>query len=73
MSKIWEVVDEETRIDAENIIERIKTGKIAKRVIPNRSEEFPDDKALESFKALVRSKEQKEIIDDFYRAKNGNE
>ena len=72
MSKIWEVVDEETRIEAEKIIERIKTDKIVKRVLPN-VEDFPDDKALESFKALLNSKEQKQIIDSYYKAQTEKE
>jgi hypothetical protein len=47
---------------ADRFISRLKEGVITKKIAPNSSEEYPDDKALESFKNFIGSEQFQPII-----------
>lgn len=68
MSKFWDMVDAKTKAEAEGFIKRIKSKKIAKRILPNVSIDFPLDKAFKSFKVLTKSKDHQEIMNNYYKA-----
>jgi hypothetical protein len=71
MSKFWDMVDAKTKAEAEAFIERIKSKKIVRHTLPNVSIDFPLDRAFKSFKALTKSKDHQEIMNNYYKATDG--
>jgi hypothetical protein len=56
----WEKISPETRKASDDFIEEIKQNFIKKRILPNYSEDYPDEKAFDSFTNISKS----EIIDE---------
>lgn len=71
MTKFWDMLDAKTKAEAEDFMKRIKLTKIVKKTLPNVSVDFPLDRAFKSFKALTKSKEHKEIMNNYYRQVDG--
>jgi len=60
-----------TKEDFKSLSKRIKSKKIVKHTLPNVSIDFPLDKAFKSFKALTKSKDHQEIMNNYYKATDG--
>lgn len=58
--------------EADAFVDDLKKGKIRKRVLINNSDEYPLEKALESFVHLSSSKETEELMIDAYANKKSN-
>ncbi|OHD13648.1 MAG: hypothetical protein A2086_01005 [Spirochaetes bacterium GWD1_27_9] len=63
---IKELLSKEAIEEGEKFINDIKAHKIKKMTLPNVSEDFPEDKSLESFKNILKNKEINDIIDSIY-------
>jgi ketol-acid reductoisomerase len=70
MGNIMDLVDDNTKKEAEKFIERIKSGKIRKiQIYKNKTgkEKFNESRALESFDTLTKSEEYRKVIEDYYK------
>ncbi|TGM55391.1 hypothetical protein EHQ91_10700 [Leptospira biflexa] len=62
MGDILKNASEESLKAGDRFIKRIKTGIISKNTLPNKSEEYPLDKASENFSAYLESDDFKKLI-----------
>ncbi len=67
MSKLWDLVKDDTKNKADDFIRRIKSNQIVRRTLPKAFIDFPLDQAYKSFQALVDSKEHEESMINYYK------
>lgn len=61
------LISEETKQASARFIEKIKSGKLRKRTVPNHSTlKFSEEKALERFKIIVQDKSFEQAISETY-------
>ena len=66
----WEKISPETRKTSEEFIEDIEQNIIKMRILPNYSEDYPDEKAFDSFTNISKSKIIDEIMIKAYDRNN---
>ena len=65
-----DLVDDDTRKEAEDFIKRIKSGEIRRiQICKNQTgrKKFNEMKSLESFDTLTKSEEYKKSIENYYK------
>jgi hypothetical protein len=64
MTDVLKNASEESLKAGDRFIQRIKTGIITKNTLPNKSEEYPLDKASENFTLYLESEDFKKLINN---------